>query len=94
MSPCSDIAPVYVGQRTVSRRICTFSTRNTRSISSQLRYLFLSQSVRHLEGDVATQATPGLTAGCRCAYHHGRSVILDQSFLVANADEASRLRAV
>ena len=89
-----DIAPVYVGHRTVSRRIRPASTGNTRSISSQLRHLFLSRSVRHFEGDEATQATPGLTAGGRCAYHYGRSVILDQSFLVAKADEASRLHAV
>ena len=90
---CSNTAPAHVGQRTVSDRIRTASVGNTRSTSSQLPNLFLSRRVRHLEGDEATQATPGLTAGGRCAYHYGRSVILDQSFLVAKADEASRLRA-
>ena len=50
--------------------------------------------MRHLEGDEATQATPGLTAGGRVrASNHG-SVIPDQSFVVVKADEASRLHAV
>ena len=51
--------------------------------------------MRHLEGDEANQATPGLTAGGRVrASNHSESVIPDQSFSVAKADEASRLHAV